>query len=140
MGDFQNLMVGFSIALSLQNLLYAFIGCMMGTLIGVLPGIGPIAGIAILLPLTFQLPADGRHHHAVGDLLRRDVRRHDHHRPDERAGRGVVGRHLPRRLSDGAEGPCRARRSALPPSAPSSAARSRRSGSVVAAPPLARLA
>jgi putative tricarboxylic transport membrane protein len=59
MGDFQNLMMGFSIALSLQNLLYAFIGCMMGTLIGVLPGVGPAAGTALLIPLTFSLPATG---------------------------------------------------------------------------------
>ncbi len=59
MGDFQNLMLGFSIALSPQNLLFAFIGCMMGTLIGVLPGVGPAAGTALLIPLTFQLPATG---------------------------------------------------------------------------------
>ena len=59
MGDFQNLLMGFSIALSIQNLFYAFIGCMMGTLIGVLPGVGPAAGTALLIPLTFQLPATG---------------------------------------------------------------------------------
>jgi putative tricarboxylic transport membrane protein len=57
MGDFQHLLTGFSIALSFQNLLYALIGCMMGTLIGVLPGVGPAAGTALLIPLTFQLPA-----------------------------------------------------------------------------------
>ncbi|MGZ3614862.1 MAG: tripartite tricarboxylate transporter permease, partial [Thermodesulfobacteriota bacterium] len=49
------LLQGFGTALSLQNLLYAFIGCMIGTLIGVLPGIGPSSGIAILLPLTAVL-------------------------------------------------------------------------------------
>ncbi|MEW6670090.1 MAG: tripartite tricarboxylate transporter permease [Thermodesulfobacteriota bacterium] len=59
MGDLQNLMMGFSIALSLQNLLFAFIGCMMGTVIGVLPGVGPAAGTALLIPLTFHLPATG---------------------------------------------------------------------------------
>ena len=59
MGDFQNLITGFSAALSYQNLLFAFIGCMMGTLIGVLPGVGPAAGTALLIPLTFQLPATG---------------------------------------------------------------------------------
>ncbi len=57
MGDFGNLMMGFSIALSPQNLLFALIGCLMGTLIGVLPGVGPAAGTALLIPLTFQLPA-----------------------------------------------------------------------------------
>src|SRR6201982_4292159 len=52
----QHLSLGFSVALSLQNLLYCFIGCLLGTLIGVLPGIGPVATIAMLLPITFGLP------------------------------------------------------------------------------------
>src|SRR3954468_14083775 len=51
-----NLTLGFSVALSFQNLLYALVGCMVGTLIGVLPGIGPVATIAMLLPITFHLP------------------------------------------------------------------------------------
>src|SRR5437763_15501173 len=51
-----NLALGMKVALSLQNLLYAFVGCMVGTLIGVLPGIGPVATIAMLLPITFHLP------------------------------------------------------------------------------------
>jgi TctA family transporter len=46
---------GFAIALTLQNIMYAFIGCLLGTLIGVLPGIGPVATIAMLLPATFAL-------------------------------------------------------------------------------------
>ncbi|HSF57711.1 MAG TPA: tripartite tricarboxylate transporter permease [Candidatus Binatia bacterium] len=46
---------GFSIALQPQNLFYCFIGVTMGTLVGVLPGIGPTATIALLLPATFQL-------------------------------------------------------------------------------------
>lgn len=53
---FANLALGFSTALSLQNLIYALIGCTFGTLIGVLPGIGPIATIAMLLPTTYSLP------------------------------------------------------------------------------------
>ena len=48
-----NLALGFSTALSLQNVFLAFIGCLVGTLIGVLPGIGPIATITMLLPITF---------------------------------------------------------------------------------------
>ena len=56
MGLFENLALGFSVAFSLQNLLYAFIGCLLGTLIGVLPGLGPIATIAMLLPVTYALP------------------------------------------------------------------------------------
>src|SRR5919202_377133 len=51
-----NLLLGLSVAVSLQNLLYALLGCMVGTLIGVLPGIGPVATIAMLLPITFHLP------------------------------------------------------------------------------------
>ena len=50
-----NLALGFSTALTLQNLLYAFIGCFLGTLIGVLPGLGPVATIAMLLPSIYAL-------------------------------------------------------------------------------------
>ena len=46
---------GFTIALQPQNLLYCFIGVTMGTLVGVLPGIGPTATIALLLPATFNV-------------------------------------------------------------------------------------
>src|SRR5204862_6090479 len=53
---FHNLIYGFSVALKWQNLWYCFIGCFLGTLIGVLPGIGPVATIAMLLPITFNLP------------------------------------------------------------------------------------
>jgi putative tricarboxylic transport membrane protein len=51
-----NLGLGFATALSPWNLLYCFIGCLLGTAVGVLPGLGPIATIAMLLPLTFSLP------------------------------------------------------------------------------------
>jgi putative tricarboxylic transport membrane protein len=54
-----NLGLGFSVALSLQNLALCFAGCMVGTLIGVLPGVGPIATIAILLPITFGIDPVG---------------------------------------------------------------------------------
>src|SRR5512145_1947440 len=50
-----NLALGFGVAFTLQNLLYAFVGCLLGTLIGVLPGIGPLATIAMLLPVTYGL-------------------------------------------------------------------------------------
>ena len=52
----QHLALGFGVAFTPINLLYAFIGCMLGTLIGVLPGIGPVATIAMLLPATYALP------------------------------------------------------------------------------------
>jgi putative tricarboxylic transport membrane protein len=54
---FNNLTLGFSVALTFQNLAYCFIGVLLGTLIGVLPGIGPLATIAMLLPLTFNVSA-----------------------------------------------------------------------------------
>ncbi len=54
-----NLGTGFSTALSLQNLGLCFLGALIGTVIGVLPGVGPIATIAMLLPLTFKLDPTG---------------------------------------------------------------------------------
>ncbi|WP_374442958.1 tripartite tricarboxylate transporter permease [Stella sp.] len=50
-----NLALGFSVAISPANLLFCLIGALVGTLIGVLPGIGPLATIAMLLPLTYHL-------------------------------------------------------------------------------------
>jgi putative tricarboxylic transport membrane protein len=50
-----NLILGFGVAFTPIHLLYALIGVMLGTLIGVLPGIGPVATIAMLLPITFNL-------------------------------------------------------------------------------------
>ena len=51
-----DLQLGFGVALTLQNILYCFVGVLLGTLIGVLPGIGPVATIAMLLPATYTLP------------------------------------------------------------------------------------
>src|SRR5213595_2122155 len=53
---FNNLVMGFGVAITPIHLLYALIGCLLGTLIGVLPGIGPVATIAMLLPITYGLP------------------------------------------------------------------------------------
>lgn len=53
---FDNLMLGFSVAFTPENLAYALLGCILGTLIGVLPGIGPVPTIAMLLPITYVLP------------------------------------------------------------------------------------
>ncbi|GGC69541.1 hypothetical protein GCM10011504_54310 [Siccirubricoccus deserti] len=49
----ENLLLGFDVALSLKNLAFAFLGALIGTAIGVLPGLGPTATISLLLPLTF---------------------------------------------------------------------------------------
>ncbi len=54
-GVFGNLMLGFSVALQPSILAYAFAGCVIGTLVGMLPGLGPLAGISLLLPATFGL-------------------------------------------------------------------------------------
>jgi putative tricarboxylic transport membrane protein len=53
---FQNILTGFSIAVTPINITMCLVGCFIGTLIGVLPGIGPAATIALLLPVTFNLP------------------------------------------------------------------------------------
>src|SRR3954463_4076789 len=53
---FTDLGLGFATALSPFNLLYCFIGVLLGTAVGVLPGLGPVATIAMLLPITFGLP------------------------------------------------------------------------------------
>ncbi len=55
MEEISSLMHGFSVALSLKNVLYMFVGVTLGVLIGVLPGLGGANGVAILLPLTFVL-------------------------------------------------------------------------------------
>ena len=55
MDTLANLGLGFSVALQPVNLLFCFIGVLVGTFIGVLPGLGPIAAIALLLPLTFKM-------------------------------------------------------------------------------------
>ena len=59
MDTFQHLITGLAAAMSLQNFTFALIGCFLGTLIGVLPGLGPAAGTAILIPLTFKLDPTG---------------------------------------------------------------------------------
>src|SRR4030042_1455567 len=54
---FDNIIIGFQVATSWENILFCFIGGTIGTLIGVLPGIGPTTGIAILIPVTFGMSA-----------------------------------------------------------------------------------
>ena len=56
---FNNLAMGFGVAFTVQNIFLCFIGCMIGTLVGVLPGVGPVATIAMLLPITFGLDPTG---------------------------------------------------------------------------------
>ena len=55
--SFQHMISGFGIATTVPNLFYCLIGAVVGTIIGVLPGLGSIAGIALLIPATFGLNA-----------------------------------------------------------------------------------
>jgi TctA family transporter len=55
MDVFSNLAIGFAVALTLQNVAYCFLGVLLGTVIGVLPGIGPVTTVAMLLPISFTL-------------------------------------------------------------------------------------
>ena len=100
-------MLGFSVALQPDVLWYAFLGCVVGTLVGVLPGIGPLAGIehpaaGDLRPRRHQGDRDaGRH------LLRLAIRRLDHLDPDADTRRGRLGDDLHRRPRHGPQGPRR---------------------------------
>jgi putative tricarboxylic transport membrane protein len=55
MGFFDNLILGFGVAITIKNLGFCFLGVLIGTLIGVLPGLGPVATISLLLPVTFGM-------------------------------------------------------------------------------------
>lgn len=55
METLESLLFGFSVALQPNHLFFCFIGCLLGTLVGVIPGLGPVAAISMLLPVTFQV-------------------------------------------------------------------------------------
>jgi putative tricarboxylic transport membrane protein len=57
LGSLQHLLSGFAVATTPENLFYCLLGAIVGTLVGILPGLGPIAGIALLIPATFNLNA-----------------------------------------------------------------------------------
>jgi len=56
---FEHLSLGFGVAFGLQNLFWCLMGAIIGTAIGVLPGVGPVATMALLLPVTYYLPTEG---------------------------------------------------------------------------------
>ncbi|MGE0419541.1 MAG: tripartite tricarboxylate transporter permease, partial [Acetobacteraceae bacterium] len=58
-GLFEHLSLGLSVALTVQNLFWCLVGAIVGTAIGVLPGVGPVATMALLLPVTYYLPPEG---------------------------------------------------------------------------------
>ena len=78
---------GFGTALTPTNLLLAAIGVLLGTFIGVLPGIGPAMAVALLLPVTYGLDPTAAFIMFAGHLLRRHVRRLDDVDPAEHARR-----------------------------------------------------
>src|SRR6266540_1054119 len=53
------LLTGFGIIVTLDNLFLCFLGSLIGTLVGVLPGVGPLAALALLLPITFTMTPVG---------------------------------------------------------------------------------
>ena len=59
MDAINGLMTGFGVILTWQNLYLCLLGSMIGTLVGVLPGVGPLAALALLLPVTFTLQPVG---------------------------------------------------------------------------------
>jgi putative tricarboxylic transport membrane protein len=57
LGIFDKIALGLGVAFTPYNLLFCFMGVLLGTLVGVLPGLGPVAAISLLLPITFKMPA-----------------------------------------------------------------------------------
>ena len=62
MVTFDGLLYGLQVLFTYQNLLAAFAGALLGTIIGVLPGLGPVAGIAMILPITYSLHPRSEEH------------------------------------------------------------------------------
>ena len=85
----QNVMLGLETAVDPSNLIYCFIGVFLGTLIGVLPGIGALAAISMLLADHLLSRADRGAHHAGRHLLRRRLRRLDRLDPAQPAGHAL---------------------------------------------------
>ena len=134
---FNNLIIGFGVAISPIHLLYALIGVMLGTLIGVLPGIGPVATIAMLLPITFNLSPVAALIMLAGIYYGAQYGGLHHGDPRQPAGRVGVGGHLPDGYQMARQGRA-GRRSPPRRWARSSPAASPRWSSV--APPLAEVA
>ena len=100
-----NLAIGFATAFTLGNILYCFIGVLLGTMVRVLPGLGPIATIAMLLPLTFALPPVSALIMLSGIYYGSTIRRFHHRHLGQLAWKFKSGGHGARRLSDGVGAP-----------------------------------
>ncbi len=105
---FNDLLLGFSVALTPANLAYGFLGVLLGTIIGVLPGLGPVATISILLPVTFALPAPAALIMLAGIYYGAQYGGSTTAILVNPAGRELIRRHRHRRLPDGAQGQGRA--------------------------------
>ena len=103
-----NLALGFETALSPWNLLYCFVGVLLGTAVGVLPGLGPIATIAMLLPLTFSLPPVSALIMLAGIYYGAQYGGSTTAILINLPGESFLGRNRDRRLPDGQAGPGRA--------------------------------
>ena len=100
-----NLSLGFGVAFQWWNLFYCLMGVLLGTLIGVLPGIGPIATIAMLLPVTFGLSPITALIMLAGIYYGAQYGGSTTSILVNIPGEAVLGRDLPGRLPDGAPGP-----------------------------------
>ena len=98
------LMYGFGVALQPDNLMWCVFGVLVGNLIGVLPGMGPLSTISMLLPLDLRHRAGAGDPDAGRHLLRLAVRRRDRRDPAEPAQPSAACGDLPRRLSADAAG------------------------------------
>ena len=107
---FADLWLGMSVALSPANHRFLTIGAMVGMVVGIIPGFGPSAGIAILMPLTFGMDPIGAVVMLAAIYYGAHVRRHHHLDPAQHAGRVGDGRHA---LSTAILWPRRPRRPAL---------------------------
>src|ERR1700748_2706002 len=102
-----NLWLGMSVAITPTNIGLVLIGSIVGTLIGVLPGIGSLATIAMLLPITFSLPPVGALIMLAGIYYGAQYGGLNHAVPGEIPRATLVGRDLSRRPPDGPPGPRR---------------------------------
>ena len=104
MTDVSPILSGFATALAAGPLIACFVGVVMSTAVGVLPGVGPVTTIALLLPFTFGMSPTAAVIMLAGIYYGAQYRRIDDGDSPESAWRGVCGSHVSRRSCDGAAG------------------------------------
>ena len=65
----EGILIGLQTALSLKNILMVVMGCFFGTIIGMLPGLGPMTAIALMIPITYGFEAPRRIHHKLRSVV-----------------------------------------------------------------------